>query len=272
MKYIGHYLIELKEISDRMWESESMDLEEVKEYLTKVKKIESEVILVDTEIFLLNIHSNELREKFLEKTYNQLIYEKEIISDLEDFLVVEMQFNERIEDDFKVGFLGLFHTIVGIYNHLVIGMEKITNNYVSHTEINNFKDRLLQVKTNKSLRWEGLYSLANRQETLNENIGVQEDIEINRLVHKEQIVLLNELGFFELDKVKNLTPPVKGKLVGKLLNRSVKNSELCIGAMNPSKPMNSENNPYRIPKYLEGIKSFFAEVGIKGKKNSGIKQ
>lgn len=54
------------------------------------------------------------------------------------------------------------------------------------------------------------------------------NIEVKGITHAQQILLLDELGFFELEMVKNLTEQKKGLLVSQLLNRNPKNTEEMI--------------------------------------------
>lgn len=51
------------------------------------------------------------------------------------------------------------------------------------------------------------------------------NIEEKGITHAQQILLLDELGFFELEKVKNLTEQKRGLLVSWLLCRNPKNTE-----------------------------------------------
>ena len=77
---------------------------------------------------------------------------------------------------------------------------------------------------------------------------------------KEQIMLLNEIGFFELDFVKNLTTESKGRLFSKLLNRNWKNITEYIRYCDPDGHKSMEDNPYRHSTYLAKIQKFIEEL------------
>lgn len=83
------------------------------------------------------------------------------------------------------------------------------------------------------------------------------------LTNKEQVILLNEIGFFALGKIKSLTTKQKGNLVASLLNKNSKNTEEYIRYCNPDGGMSSEDNPYRHKNYVSRIIELLDDLGIK---------
>ena len=82
------------------------------------------------------------------------------------------------------------------------------------------------------------------------------------LEHKAQIMLLYELGVFELEQIKNLTTEKKGKLFSMLLNRNEKNSTEYIRNINPDGNKNTDLNPYNIAKQVNAVKELLKEIGL----------
>lgn len=81
----------------------------------------------------------------------------------------------------------------------------------------------------------------------------------DKLAHKQQILLLKQLGFFDIPLIKNLTTVKKGKLISHLLNKNEKESlEIVRGLMGkPDKKYDTKtiNN-------IEVINNLLNELGL----------
>ena len=67
---------------------------------------------------------------------------------------------------------------------------------------------------------------------LNPDVAIEVATTKDKLSHKQQILLLKQLGFFELPIFQKLTTKQKGKLVSHLINRTEKDSLELIRGMN----------------------------------------
>ena len=84
---------------------------------------------------------------------------------------------------------------------------------------------------------------------------------LGKSTHKQQILLLERLGFFELPTVQQLTAQNKGKLLSQLLNRSEKNSTEYIRNLSVPKNMvakdayfmKTEQNTRRVDEIINSI-------------------
>jgi len=79
---------------------------------------------------------------------------------------------------------------------------------------------------------------------------------------KDQILLLSELGVFDLPSIKNLTAENRGKLFARLLNRNEKNVTEYIRNCNPNGNKQAEDNPYIYENKVASIEQLLKEVGF----------
>ena len=82
---------------------------------------------------------------------------------------------------------------------------------------------------------------------------------------KDQILLLNELGVFDIPAIKDLTTENKGKLFARLLNRNEKNVMECIRNCDPSGNKHAEDNPYIYENKVSAVNELLAIIGFSKK-------
>ncbi|MDB5244076.1 MAG: hypothetical protein JWP57_4702 [Spirosoma sp.] len=79
---------------------------------------------------------------------------------------------------------------------------------------------------------------------------------------KDQILLLNELGVFNLPAIKALTTENKGKLFAWLLNRNEKNVTECIRNCDPKHYQQAKDNPYIYENKVITVNQLLESVGF----------
>ncbi|GAB4012863.1 hypothetical protein GCM10028808_30370 [Spirosoma migulaei] len=79
---------------------------------------------------------------------------------------------------------------------------------------------------------------------------------------KDQILLLNELGVFDLPAIKRITTENKGRLFALLLNRNEKNVTEYIRNCDFKGNKQAEDNPYTYENKVAAIKQLLIEVGF----------
>ncbi|MVM34099.1 hypothetical protein GO755_28965 [Spirosoma sp. HMF4905] len=86
--------------------------------------------------------------------------------------------------------------------------------------------------------------------------------QINDTPTKDQVLLLNELGVFDIPSIKNLTTENKGKLFARLLNRNEKNVTECIRNCDPKGNRQAADNPYIYANKVSSINQLLASLGF----------
>ena len=95
------------------------------------------------------------------------------------------------------------------------------------------------------------------------NDSYDEEYAGSDLALKQQVLLLERLGIFELPIVKQLTETQKGKVFGYLLNRNHKNTEDAIRYRNMNKnQVPKDSNFVRTEKNLNRVSEILKEVGL----------
>lgn len=79
---------------------------------------------------------------------------------------------------------------------------------------------------------------------------------------KDQVLLLHELGIFDLPAIQNLTIENKGVLFARLLNRNEKNVTECIRNCDPKGHKQSEDNPYIYENKVASIRQLLTKIGF----------
>ena len=78
---------------------------------------------------------------------------------------------------------------------------------------------------------------------------------------KDQILLLHELGIFDIPAIKILTMENKGKLFARLLNRNEKNVTEYIRNCDPNANKQAEDNPYIYENKVAAVNQLLKDVG-----------
>ncbi len=129
--------------------------------------------------------------------------------------------------------------------------------------IANLKNQphFLELESNQKYFSDGIEFL-KYLEGLNEEINPKEEIEKpakDKLTHKQQILLLHSIGFFDLTIISSLSNKQKGVLVSHVLNRTEKDSEDLIRYFGGKKK--EKKFETKTPANIKAVKELLKQIG-----------
>lgn len=246
-KKMGDYLNSL--IAERLEEikrTAPMELEGEIETLFRYKALSKE----DRILILKQMHAIEWKrfeENIIDKSW-----EISYLSDAD-------YFNQAFQSAIQMNLEGIFHCLF-FKSEVETPFGFIKRNWweVINEELSPYEQRYAALSKIEFLKNE-LAKYSNVEQADNSDEATLTSV----LALKQQILLLENLGFFEIPLVKQLTETQKGKVFGYLLNRNHKNTEDAIRYRNMNKnQVPKDSNFVRTEKNLNRVSEILKEVGL----------